>query len=199
MLPREGTLEVKRTEHGVLAVLRIQGVELTAGCGYDEAAEMGAAIGLWPEQEPGVGFSFAGIARAIRSAASSVAKLRVVQQLGKLATSLPGPVGDVARLAAKGVKAIQAMAHAAPPVAQAARRLWEQSAQVARRDPSSPVAVAMRLAMDAAGRPRMGAPATAPAAPQEPPPRPPSPPLDGGLREPPPHDAEDPLLEDFAP
>lgn len=193
-MPHEGTLEVKRTSQGVVAVLRIQGLELTAGCGYEEAHVMGVELGLWPEESLGVGFSFAGIARAIKSAASSVAKLRVVQQLGKLATSLPGPVGDVARLAAKGVRAIQAMSRGSV----VARQLWEQSAAVARRDPSSPVAVAMRLAMDAAGRPRMGAPRVAPTH-ESPPPRPPAPPLDGGLREPPPHTEEDPVLEDYAP
>lgn len=147
-----GDLRVRRTRNGVLAVLRIQGVEVTGGCGYEEIAD---AVGVHDME---IGFSFRGIARGIARAATSVAKLRALQSIVRLAPSLPGPIGDVARMAGQAAKAIRGIRAGS----RAALGAWNASRRIALANPQSPHAVAMRLAMDAAGRPVMGRAAVEP-------------------------------------
>lgn len=163
-----GELKVKRTSQGYLAVLRVQGpdgvgYEWTSHCGFDDAEHLLAEAGYLDalEGEDGVGFSFAGIARGIASAASSVAKSGVFRQFVSAAKVLPPPVGTVASVASQAANVLQGMRRGDP----AALAAWQRAVPQASAAPNSATAVGMRLAMQALGRPVMGRPGAAAPAP----------------------------------
>jgi len=140
-------LETHRTRVGYVAALRMQdGSEIGRGeCSINEAAGYleqlhGAEVGA---------FSFGGLARAVGRLASRIAKMKALRSaLGAMAF-LPPPVGTVAATANKAMRAIAAVKKGNP----AAVAAWRAAAERARAAPHSPTAVAMRLAMQAAGRP----------------------------------------------
>lgn len=164
-----GDLRVRRTSQGYIAVLRVAGADGQVGATFTEACsfeEAGALLDRMATEGDELameigGFSFAGIARAIGKAASSVAKSKVFKSLVGAAGMLPPPVGTVAKAAANAAKALQGMRQGAP----AARAAWEAGRRIARAAPHSPAAVGMRLAMAAVGPPVMGRPAASPSSP----------------------------------
>lgn len=173
---RGGDIRVRKTAQGYLAVLRVSGPDgvgytFTSGCGYDEAAALSLVAS--GDEALETGFSFAGIARSIGKAASAVARSRVFRTMTDAAAAIPGPVGDVGRMAKQAARAIQGMRNGDAAAAAA----WRASAAVAREAPNSARAVAMRLAMQAEGRPAMGR--AAPPPPPPPPAPPPPPPAPG--------------------
>lgn len=147
-----GSLRVHRTGRGYVAVLRVQGSD-GSSIGMvsrvsDTSLQRGAAE---------VGISLAGIARGIGRAASKIAKSKVFRQFVNTAKLLPPPISAVASAAASARTVLLAMRAKGDP---AARREWERAAAIARAQPTSPIAAGMRLAMDAAGPPRMASRAT---------------------------------------
>ena len=163
---KNANLEVTRTRLGYQAVLRVQAADGSSigYVGYCSDAEARAMVleGL-PD---GVGFSFGKLARKIGKVASKVAKSRVFKTVIAAAKFLPPPISTVATVAGQAAKVIRGMSRGS----KSARAAWETAAVRARRRPTSPTAVGMRLAMDAYGRPtfRRGG-----AVPARRPPRPP--------------------------
>ena len=149
---QSGDFAVRRTATGYLAVLRVQGHEVSGHCTLSEAEHMlrHQAHVAGYDHDDIAGFSFKKLARGIGRIASKVAKIKALNTLIKAAKFLPPPVGTVAHVAGQALHVMQGMARGAPE----ARRAWEQTARVARRNPRDPRAVGMRLAMQAAGKPR---------------------------------------------
>jgi len=170
-LPNDLQFRAQRTNSGYLVVARVAGVEVGRAHVTDD--EVLTAMGHDPNALAQVGFSFAAIAKSIKSAATKIGKLKVLGQLAQLATQLPPPVGTVATMARQAVDALHRMATTVGPVAQQARAAWDAAAAIARQNPQSPHAVALRLAMDTYGRPRMAPAAHPPESPAHTPPSPP--------------------------
>ena len=147
-----GDLQVRRTADGVTAVLRIQGRQIgAASCGYDEALGALSELGYTPEV---AGFSFARFARGVARAATKIAKSEAFNKAMMAASMLPGPYGMVGKIGTKAAEVIRAISGGDPAAVQA----WAESAATARAEPNGPTAVAMKLAMQAVGRPRFNAP-----------------------------------------
>jgi hypothetical protein len=97
-----------------------------------------------------VGFSFAGIAKAIGKAAKGIAKSKVFKSFVSMAKMLPPPISAVASVAEGAAKVLAGMKRGDPK----ALKVWKSAAARARLNPTSPTAAGMRLAIDASGPPR---------------------------------------------
>jgi hypothetical protein len=157
-------LHVERTRNGYLAVLRTQrGQEVGRGyCSDDEARgvlEERIRVGELPAE---IGFSFGNFARMIGRVAGRIAKSKALKSIMSVAAMLPPPISTVAKSADAALRAIDGIRRGNPRALAA----WRRAAELAREEPNSTAAVAMRLAMKAAGRPV--APRTAKPAPSSP-------------------------------
>lgn len=147
-------LHTYRTATGYVAALRTQdGREVGRGaCSIDEAkGYVMERHGAGPHE---VGaFSFGKLAKSIGRFASKVAKMKAIKSFLGAASMLPPPIGTVAGAVGTALKVIAAIKKGNP----AAVLAWQTAAAKATAAPNSPTAVAMRLAMKAAGRPELPA------------------------------------------
>jgi hypothetical protein len=145
-----GNLTVQRTGSGYIAVLRVQGAD-GSSVGFVSRVSESAMRDAAGE----VGFSFAKLAKSIGRAAEGVAKSKVFKTFISAAKFLPPPISAVATAADGAAKVLLAMRKKGDPAALAE---WKRAAAKARANPTSPIAAGMRLAMQAAGPPRMRSP-----------------------------------------
>lgn len=155
MRATSGDLRVMRTRTGYVAVLRVQGPDGSAVGFESYVSENEVRQAMNAAGVDGVGFSFAKLARSIGRAASSIAKSKVFKTFISAAKFLPPPISSVATAADGAAKVLLAMRKKGDPAALAE---WKRAAAVARANPTSPTAAAMRLAMDAVGPPKMRPP-----------------------------------------
>lgn len=140
-------LETHRTRTGYVAALRLQdGTEI--GRGYCSTEEVIGYVSEKHGAEVGA-FSFGKLARGIGALASKIARIKALRSALKFASNFPPPIGTVASGANAALRAIAGVRRGNP----AAILAWREAAERAREEPNSPTAVAMRLAMKAAGRP----------------------------------------------